>query len=116
MNLPSDIFVVTEAPMRKKPALKRFLEAYRDSTAWMIAKPEEAAKSRYRAINGRDEAFNLGIIKLRNSRPCRRPRSQGARPLRSGADAERRRHLQPVRAYHEADRHFQVVNSDLIPQ
>jgi NitT/TauT family transport system substrate-binding protein len=68
LNLPSDIFVVTQATYEaKKPLLKRFLAAYRDSAAWMIAKPEEAAKLAVtRAINGRDEAVNLDIIKLRN--------------------------------------------------
>jgi NitT/TauT family transport system substrate-binding protein len=68
LNLPSDIFVVTEdAYRRKKPVLSRFLSAYRDSTAWMISNPEEAATiAMERAINGRDEKFNLGIIKLRN--------------------------------------------------
>lgn len=68
LNLPSDIFVVTQATYEaKKPLLKRFLAAYRDSAAWMIAHPEEAAKVAVtRAINGRDEALNLEIIKLRN--------------------------------------------------
>ncbi|MGU3494849.1 ABC transporter substrate-binding protein [Xanthobacteraceae bacterium A53D] len=68
LNLPSDIFVVTEATYEaKKPLLKRFLAAYRDSAAWMIAQPEEAAKLAVtRAINGRDEAVNFDIIKLRN--------------------------------------------------
>jgi NitT/TauT family transport system substrate-binding protein len=68
LNLPSDIFVVTEdAYRRKKSVLSRFLSAYRDSTAWMISNPGEAATiAMERAINGRDEKFNLGIIKLRN--------------------------------------------------
>lgn len=68
LNLPSDIFVVKEAFYEQnKPLLKRFLAAYRDSAAWMIAKPEEAARLAVtRAINGRDEAVNLEIIKLRN--------------------------------------------------
>jgi NitT/TauT family transport system substrate-binding protein len=68
LNLPSDIFVVTQATYdTKKPLLKRFLAAYRDSAAWMIAQPQEAAKLAVtRAINGRDEAVNLDIIKLRN--------------------------------------------------
>ena len=68
LNLPSDIFVVTEETYRtKKDVLKRFLAAYRDSAAWMIAQPEEAARIAVtRAINGRDEATNLAIIKLRN--------------------------------------------------
>ena len=69
LNLPSDIFVVTEETYRnKKPLLARFLAAYRDSAAWMIANPEEAARIAVtRAINGSDEAVNLGIIKLRNA-------------------------------------------------
>jgi len=68
LNLPSDIFVVKEAFYeRNKPLLKRFLAAYRDSATWMIARPEEAARIAVtRAINGRDEAVNLEIIKLRN--------------------------------------------------
>ncbi|MEP9379287.1 ABC transporter substrate-binding protein [Aquabacter sp. CN5-332] len=68
LNLPSDIFVVTQATYEaKKPLLKRFLAAYRDSAAWMIANPQEAARIAVtRAINGRDEAVNLEIIKLRN--------------------------------------------------
>jgi ABC-type nitrate/sulfonate/bicarbonate transport systems, periplasmic components len=69
LNLPSDIFVVTEETYRtKKDLLKRFLAAYRDSAAWMIDHPEEAARIAVtRAINGRDEATNLAIIKLRNT-------------------------------------------------
>ena len=69
LNLPSDIFVVTEETYRtKKDLLKRFLAAYRDSAAWMIDHPEEAARIAVtRAINGRDEATNLAIIKLRNA-------------------------------------------------
>ncbi|MBM7345102.1 ABC transporter substrate-binding protein [Pantoea coffeiphila] len=68
LNVPSDIFVVTEQTWRtKKPLLTRFLSAYRDSAAWMIAEPQEAAKVAVtRAINGRDEAVNLEVIKLRN--------------------------------------------------
>jgi NitT/TauT family transport system substrate-binding protein len=69
LNLPSDIFVVKAAYYEQnKPLLKRFLAAYRDSAAWMIARPEEAARIAVtRAINGRDEAVNLDIIKLRNA-------------------------------------------------
>tara|TARA_R110000787_G_scaffold244948_3_gene350760 strand:+ start:132 stop:1121 length:990 start_codon:yes stop_codon:yes gene_type:complete len=68
LNLPSDMFVVTEKMYREqKPLLRRFLAAYRDSAAWMIAKPEEAAKIAVkRAINGRNEKVNLDIIKIRN--------------------------------------------------
>ena len=68
LNLPSDMFVVTEEMYRtKKPLLRRFLEAYRDSAAWMIAKPDEASKIAVkRAINGRNEKINLDIIRIRN--------------------------------------------------
>lgn len=69
LNLPSDIFVVTEETYEtKKELLRKFLIAYRNSAAWMINYPEEAARIAVdRAINGRDEAINLGIIKLRNA-------------------------------------------------
>ena len=68
LNVPSDLFVVTrEYYEANKPLLRRFLTAYRDSAQWMIDVPEEAAKIAVtRAINGRDEAVNLEIIKLRN--------------------------------------------------
>ncbi len=46
LNLPSDIFVVTRKDYEaKKPLLRRFLAAYRDSAAWMIAKPDERPAS-----------------------------------------------------------------------
>ncbi|AWN50771.1 ABC transporter substrate-binding protein [Methylobacterium sp. 17Sr1-1] len=69
LNLPSDIFVVTRKDYEaKKPLLTRFLAAYRDSAAWMIAKPDEAARLAVtRAINGRDEAINREVIRLRNA-------------------------------------------------
>lgn len=69
INLPSDLFVVTEAYYAaNKPLLRRFLAAYRDATQWMIDHPEEAARLAVRrTINGRDEAVNLGIIALRNA-------------------------------------------------
>lgn len=68
LNVPSDMFVVTEAMYaNKKDLLRRFLVAYKDSAAWMIANPEEAAKIAItRSINGRNENVNLDIIKLRN--------------------------------------------------
>jgi NitT/TauT family transport system substrate-binding protein len=69
LNVSSDLFVVREAVFRtKQPVLKRFLQAYRDSAAWMIAKPEEAAQlATKRAIDGNDPAMNLEVIKLRNA-------------------------------------------------
>lgn len=69
LNVSSDLFVVREEVFRtKKPVLKRFLQAYRDSAAWMIDHPDEAAQlATKRAIDGTDPAMNLGVIKLRNA-------------------------------------------------
>ncbi|WP_200828092.1 ABC transporter substrate-binding protein [Bosea lathyri] len=118
LNLPSDIFVVTQATYEaKKPLLKRFLAAYRDSAAWMIAKPEEAAKIAVtRAINGRDEALNLEIIKLRNIStisPTTDAKGLGhfdAGVMQTGADAFHKLGLiaKPIDM-------SQIVKSDLIP-
>jgi NitT/TauT family transport system substrate-binding protein len=68
INLPSDIFVVTEETYRKRKALiADFLAGYRDGAQWMIDKPAEAARLAVaHTINGRDEAVNLEIIRLRN--------------------------------------------------
>ncbi len=118
LNLPSDIFVVTQATYEaKKPLLKRFLAAYRDSAAWMIASPEEAAKLAVtRAINGRDEALNLAIIKLRNIStvsPTTQAKGLGhfdPELLQKGADTFHRLGLigKPIDM-------SQVVKTDLIP-
>jgi len=69
LNVSSDLFVVREEVyQRKKALLKRFLKAYRDSAAWMLAKPEEAAQlAAKRAIDGSDPAVNLEIIRARNA-------------------------------------------------
>jgi NitT/TauT family transport system substrate-binding protein len=69
LNVSSDMYVVREEVyQQKKAVLRRFLKAYRDSAAWMIAKPEEAAQLAARhAIDGTDPAVNLEIIKLRNA-------------------------------------------------
>ena len=68
LNVPSDMFVVTlDYYLANKKLLRRFLTAYRDSAAWMISQPEEAARIAVnRSINGRDESVNLEIIKIRN--------------------------------------------------
>lgn len=118
LNLPSDIFVVTQATYEaKKPLLKRFLAAYRDSAAWMIASSEEAAKLAVtRAINGRDEALNLEIIKLRNIStvsPTTQAKGLGhfdPELLQKGADTFHRLGLigKPIDMN-------QVVKTDLIP-
>lgn len=69
LNVSSDMFVVREEVYQQKKALlKRFLKAYRDSAAWMLAKPEEAAQlATKRAIDGSDPAVNLEIIRARNA-------------------------------------------------
>jgi NitT/TauT family transport system substrate-binding protein len=118
LNLPSDIFVVTRKDYEaKKPLLKRFLAAYRDSAAWMIAQPDEAAKLAVtRAINGRDEAVNRAIIGLRNlSSVSPTTERQGLGRfdmalMQQGADSFRALGLirRPLDMAH-------VVKSDLIP-
>ena len=99
LNLPSDIFVVTRKDYEgKKPLLRRFLAAYRDSAAWMIAKPDEAARLAVtRAINGRDEAINREVISLllrlnqavEDGRLPLAPSARDLRPGRNGKHAER---------------------------
>lgn len=68
LNISSDMFVVTEETYQnKKDVLKRFLTAYRDSAAWMINNPDEAAALAVkRTINGKDLAINREVIQLRN--------------------------------------------------
>jgi NitT/TauT family transport system substrate-binding protein len=68
LNVSSDLFVVREETyQQKKELLKKFLAAYRDSVNWMIQQPEEAAALAVkRAIDGRDAAVNLDVIRLRN--------------------------------------------------
>lgn len=69
LNISSDLFVVTEATYQaKKDLLKRFLLGYRDSMAWMMTNPEEAAALAVkRAIDGKNPAVNREIINLRNA-------------------------------------------------
>lgn len=68
LNIPSDMFVVTEDTYQnKKELLRRFLAAYRDSAAWMIQNPDEAAALAVkRAIDGQDPAINREVIQMRN--------------------------------------------------
>jgi NitT/TauT family transport system substrate-binding protein len=68
LNISSDMFVVTEDTYQnKKDLLKRFLAAYRDSAAWMIKNPDEAAALAVkRAIDGKNQAINREVIQLRN--------------------------------------------------
>ena len=68
LNIPSDMFVVTEDTYQhKKDLLRRFLAAYRDSADWMIKNPDEAATLAVkRAIDGQDPAINREVIQIRN--------------------------------------------------
>jgi NitT/TauT family transport system substrate-binding protein len=69
LNVSSDMYVVREEVYQQKKALlKRFLAAYRDAAAWMIANPDEAARlAAKHAIDGTDPAVNLEIIRVRNA-------------------------------------------------
>ena len=69
LNIPSDVFVVTEKTFEeKKEELGKFLKAYQVSAQWMIGNPEEAASlAKEYAIDGKNEEQNLEIIKLRNA-------------------------------------------------
>ncbi|MCI2255259.1 ABC transporter substrate-binding protein [Domibacillus sp. PGB-M46] len=69
LNVPSDVFVVTEKTYEEKQdELKNFLKAYQASAQWMIDNPEEAASLAVDyAIDGKNEEQNLNIIKLRNA-------------------------------------------------
>jgi NitT/TauT family transport system substrate-binding protein len=119
LNVPSDMFIVTQAYYEaNKPLLRRFLIAYRDSAAWMIAQPEEAAKIAVaRAINGRDEVVNLDIIKIRNiSAQSATTKAKGLGHfdldvLQQGADAYLAHGL--IKSKLDMS---QVVKSDLIPE
>ncbi|MDH2053869.1 ABC transporter substrate-binding protein [Achromobacter marplatensis] len=79
LNVSSDLFVVRESVLQQKqPLLRAFLKAYRDSAAWMIAQPEEAATlAGKRAIDGTDRAINQEVIRLRNAASI----ASGGRPL-----------------------------------
>lgn len=68
LNVSSDMFVVREETyQQKKPLLRKFLAAYRDSAAWMIRQPDEAAALAVKyAIDGKDVAVNREVIGLRN--------------------------------------------------
>ncbi|MBL0421994.1 ABC transporter substrate-binding protein [Ramlibacter sp. AW1] len=118
LNVSSDLFVVREEVYRqRKPALARFLKAYRDAAAWMIARPEEAARlAAVRAIDGSDPALALEVVKLRNAAtvsPLTTRQGLGTMDLASlqaAADAYRELGLvqRPLRM-------AEVVASDLLP-
>ena len=87
LNISSDLFVVREETLQqKKELLRAFLRGYRDSAAWMMAQPEEAATlaTKY-AIDGTNRGIALEVIQLRNaaSRPSPAGKGAGAAPLGS---------------------------------
>ncbi|SFE17751.1 ABC transporter substrate-binding protein [Paracidovorax konjaci] len=69
LNVSSDLFVVRQDVLsQKKPLLQAFLKGYRDSAAWMIAQPDEAAGVAVKhAIDGTQPDVNLEVIRLRNA-------------------------------------------------
>ncbi len=118
LNVPSDFYVVRDAVYRaKREVLMRFLAAYRQSAAWMIADPVEASQLAVkRAIDGSDPALNLEVIRLRNAAsvsPVTLQHGLGAfdlAALQKGADAYLKLGLirNPIKV---AD----VVSQDLLP-
>lgn len=100
LNISSDMFVVREEVLRqKKDLLKAFLQGYRDSAAWMIANPEEAAQlAGKHAIDGTNREINLDVIRLRNASSLPTQQAKGGAPrlgsfdlaaLQKGADTYR---------------------------
>lgn len=67
LNTPTDIFVVTEETLQKRPQVVRgFLKAYRKGMQYAIDKPTEAAKlSEKYAIDGKDQERALAHLKMR---------------------------------------------------
>ena len=118
LNVSSDMFVVREEVYQQKKALlKRFLKAYRDSAAWMMAKPDEAAQlATRRAIDGSDRAVNLEIIRARNAASVSPATEQGGlgafdmASLQKAADAYRKLGL----IQHDI-KMSNVVSQDLLP-
>jgi NitT/TauT family transport system substrate-binding protein len=118
LNVSSDMFVVRETVYQQKKALlKRFLQAYRDSAAWMIANPAEAAQlATKRAIDGSDPALNLEIIRARNASSVSPATQQGGlgafdmASLQKAADAYKKLGL----IQHDI-KVSEVVSQDLLP-
>ena len=117
LNISSDIFVVREETLReKKDLLKAFLKGYRDSAAWMIANPEDAATlaGKY-AIDGTQRDINLDVIRLRNAsaQPV-----QAGKPLGSFDLASLQKGADTYRALGMVQKQFKVsdvVDTSLLP-
>jgi NitT/TauT family transport system substrate-binding protein len=118
LNVSSDLFVVREpVSQARKEALRRFLRAYRDAAAWMIASPAEAAAlAARRAIDATDPELTLEVIRTRNASTVSdltRRQGLGAMDLPSlqkAADAYRQLGL-----VSRAIDMKQVVATDLLP-
>ncbi|MDT0140161.1 ABC transporter substrate-binding protein [Acidovorax sp. PRC11] len=117
LNVSSDLYVVRQEVLpQKKALLQAFLKAYRDSAAWMIAQPDEAAALAVKhAIDGTQPDVNLEVIRLRNAaaQPSLPGQPLGAfnlESLQQAADAYRALGLvqRPIRV---AD----VVDTRLLP-
>ncbi|RYF81275.1 MAG: nitrate ABC transporter substrate-binding protein [Comamonadaceae bacterium] len=87
LNVSSDLFVVREDVLaQKKDLLRAFLKGYRDSAAWMIARPEEAADLAVKyAIDGTNRDINLEVIRLRNASSLSARAAQGGAVAATGA-------------------------------
>lgn len=117
LNISSDMFVVREdVLLQKKDLLKAFLKGYRDSAAWMMANPDEAASlaGKY-AIDGTQRDINLDVIRLRNasSQPVQAGKPLGSFDIpafQKGADAYRALGL-VQRQIKVSD----VINTSLLP-
>ncbi|KHF41903.1 ABC transporter substrate-binding protein [Halalkalibacter okhensis] len=68
LNTPADVFVVTEETYQERQEeLIRFLQVYRDSVAYTMEHPTEAAEVAVTAaIDGQDVDRNVEIINIRN--------------------------------------------------
>lgn len=68
LNYSSDLFVVRAKDVaERKGAIQQFLQAYKNSTEWMIQHPDQAAQLAVKyAIDGQDPKLNQQIIEARN--------------------------------------------------
>ncbi|MEZ2741035.1 ABC transporter substrate-binding protein [Paenalcaligenes hominis] len=68
LNYSSDLFVVRAKDVaERKEAIQQFLQAYKNSTEWMIQHPDQAAQLAVKyAIDGQDPKLNQQIIEARN--------------------------------------------------
>ncbi|GGE58334.1 NitT/TauT family transport system substrate-binding protein [Paenalcaligenes hominis] len=68
LNYSSDLFVVRAKDVaERKEAIQQFLQAYKNSTEWMIQHPDQAAQLAVKyAIDGQDSKLNQQIIEARN--------------------------------------------------